>query len=66
MITYLNFFSNNGFETAEFWCIVGTILRLLQREKSTFLYLQFLLLFNERRLSPESCLVIYHLRASCL
>ena len=40
MITDFKFL-NNVFEAAEFWCIVGliTILRLLQRENFTFLYL---------------------------
>ena len=31
-----------------------------------FLSLQFLLLLSERALSPESCLAIFHVRASCL
>ena len=61
-------FSNNAFEIAESWRIVGltTIVRLLQRKNSTFLYRQFLLLHSERGWSPESCLPICHPKASCL
>ena len=38
----------------------------IQRENSLFFNLQFLLSLSERELSPESCLVICHLRTSCL
>ena len=59
-------FSNNAFGTGEFCYIVGckAILRLLQKNPSIFLYLQFLLLLSEIGLSPECYLPICHSRAS--
>ena len=59
--------SKDIFEAAEIGFIVSltAILRLLQRKNSTFLFV-VLLLLNERGLNPESCLAIFHPKASCL
>ena len=56
------------FETAEFSCTVGltTIDVYCKGKAPLLLNLQFLLLHSEKRLSSESGLAIYHLRASCL
>ena len=43
-----------------------TIVHILQKKNSAFLYLQFLLLLSERGLSPKSCLVNCPPRAICL
>ena len=72
MISEIKLFPN-AFEITEFWFTVEVeaeafeIAELWFKQKPLlFFNMWFLSLLSERRLSLESCLAIFHPRASCL